>query len=325
MLPYKVIVTNKQLGSGSGAGEAEFEFLSLDDAKAYATSLTTAYSQVSVYIWDGTTVIPYESSAPAFDTDYQAVLDRSTALGYTAPSAAQQTLQNTLVTDLKTAGVWDKLDVFYCFATDGDSDFATLNWKAPSSFQITKTNSPTFTTNEGFAQSGTAYLDTNFQLDTDATNYTQDDAGVFVAFPTLGSVIQSNSRPLGTTYTGNYLDIRLDANGTNFSNRIWHNSTSYIAQDFYKVDNSIIFANRTSSTDVSGRSTDLANDLTYTNSGAATSAPLINYNIVLLKGRGGDYFEQTASIGIAAAGSSLTTAEMEAVEEAWYTNYFTSL
>ena len=261
----------------------------------------------------------------AFDADYQAVLDRSTALGYTAPSAAQQTLQNTLVEDLKTAGVWSKLDVFYVFATDGDSNYATLNWKAPSNFQLTKTNSPTFTANEGFAQSGTAYLDTNFELSTDAVQYTQDDAGVFVAFPTLGSVTQNNSRPLGTTYTGNYLDFRLDANGTNASNRIWHNSASYIAQDFYKVDNSIIFANRTSSTDVSGRSTDLANDLTYTNSEAATSSPLINYNIVLLKGRGADYFEQTASIGIAAAGSSLTTAEMEAVEEAWYTNYFTSL
>jgi hypothetical protein len=66
MLPYKVIVTNKQLSGSGVSGEVEFEFLSLDDAKAYATSLTTAYSQVNVYIWDGTTVIPYESSAPPF-------------------------------------------------------------------------------------------------------------------------------------------------------------------------------------------------------------------------------------------------------------------
>ena len=40
-----------------------------------------------------------------FSADYQAILDRSTTLGYAAPSAAQQILQNTLVADLKTAGV----------------------------------------------------------------------------------------------------------------------------------------------------------------------------------------------------------------------------
>jgi hypothetical protein len=118
---------------------------------------------------------------PAVDADYQAVLDRSTALGYTAPSAAQQTLQNTLVEDLKTAGVWDKLDVFYVFATDGDSDYATLNWKAPSSFQATKTNSPTFTADSGFAGNGSSsYLNTNYNPSTSGTNYTLNDASISI-------------------------------------------------------------------------------------------------------------------------------------------------
>jgi hypothetical protein len=117
------------------------------------------------------------SQGSAFDADYQAVLDRASTLGYTAPSAAQQTLQNTLVEDLKTAGVWSKLDAFYLFATDGDSDYATLNFVAPSSFQATKTNSPTFTADEGFTGDGvSAYLDTNLNASTDTTNYTQDDA-----------------------------------------------------------------------------------------------------------------------------------------------------
>jgi len=125
-----------------------------------------------------------DNPAPStYDADYQAVLDRSTALGYTAPSPAQQTLQNTLVTDLKTAGVWDKLDVFYVFATDGDSNFATLNWKAPSSHQVTKVSSPTFTADSGFSGDGsTAYLDTNFSIANDATNYTQNNASAFTYF-----------------------------------------------------------------------------------------------------------------------------------------------
>jgi hypothetical protein len=126
---------------------------------------------------------PEPVPTPATDADYQAVLDRSTALGYTAPSASQQTLQNTLVTDLKTAGVWDKLDLFYVFATDGDSDYATLNWKAPSSHQVTKVSSPTFTADSGFSGDGsTAYLDTNFSIANDATNYTQNNASTFTYF-----------------------------------------------------------------------------------------------------------------------------------------------
>ena len=111
----------------------------------------------------------------AFDADYQAVLTKANTEGYTIPSSAQQTLQNTLVEDLKTAGVWSKLDIFYVFATDGDSDYATLNWKAPSSFQATKVNSPTFHTDEGFQGDATSsYLDTNFNPNTHSTASSQN-------------------------------------------------------------------------------------------------------------------------------------------------------
>ena len=135
----------------------------------------------------------------AFDTDYQAVLDRASSLGYTAPSEAQKTLQNTLVTDLKTAGVWDKLDLFYVFATDGDSDYATLNWKTPTSFQATKVSSPTFTTNQGFQGDGSsAYLRTNYIPSTDAVNVTPTSmsaGGYEKIFPTstYGSIIGVDS------------------------------------------------------------------------------------------------------------------------------------
>lgn len=122
-------------------------------------------------------------SGVSFDADYQAVLTKASDLGYTAPSAASQTLQNTLVTDLKSAGIWDKLEVFYIFATDGDSDFATLNWKAPSSFQATKVNSPNFSEDSGFSGDGsTAYLDTNFVIATDVQNYSQNNASTFTYF-----------------------------------------------------------------------------------------------------------------------------------------------
>jgi hypothetical protein len=106
------------------------------------------------------------------DPDYQAILDYATTQGYTLPSAGQQALQNQLVVDLKTAGVWSDLDLFYVFATDGDSDFATINWKDVNNFQCTKVNSPNFTTNVGFNSNGTSsYLNTNFNVNSDSINF----------------------------------------------------------------------------------------------------------------------------------------------------------
>ena len=108
-----------------------------------------------------------------FDADYQAILDRSTALGYTEPSTAQQILQNTLVTDLKTAGVWDKLDALYIMANDGSREFGRLNWASPSTFELSEVNSPTFTSNQGFTGDApnSKTLDTGITLDTNTTHF----------------------------------------------------------------------------------------------------------------------------------------------------------
>lgn len=99
------------------------------------------------------------------DIDFQAILDRGSTLGYSLPTGTAFTAGNLLIKELKTAGIWNKLDIFYVFATNGDSDFATLNWKTPASFQATKVNSPTFTSLEGFTGNGSSsYLDTNFHI-----------------------------------------------------------------------------------------------------------------------------------------------------------------
>jgi hypothetical protein len=115
-----------------------------------------------------------------FDADYQAVLDYGTAQGYTLPSGGQQTLQNDLLVALKADGVWSLLDLFYLPATDGDKDFASINWINPSAgFNFISINSPTFTSNVGFKGDATsAYLNTNFQTVTNGVNYTQNNAAI---------------------------------------------------------------------------------------------------------------------------------------------------
>jgi hypothetical protein len=132
-----------------------------------------------------------------FDADYQAVLNYATTQGYTLPSAGQQILQNQLVLDLKTGGIWNKLDTFGVFATDGDSDFALIDWIRLSDY--TAVNSPTFTTNQGFAGDGvSAYIDTNFNPATSGVNYTLNDASRYF-FP---HAFSGQSRMDGTTSIG---------------------------------------------------------------------------------------------------------------------------
>lgn len=107
------------------------------------------------------------------EPDYNSVLSYAATQGYAVPSASQITLQVALITDLKTAGVWDKMDTFAVFATDAGEDFALLDWKRISTDdtvkEYTSVNAPTFTSNVGFQGDGTsAYIETNLNTDADA-------------------------------------------------------------------------------------------------------------------------------------------------------------
>ena len=119
------------------------------------------------------------SSGVKYDADYQAVLNYATTQGYTLPSDEQKLLQNQLLIDLKDSGVWNKLDTFANFATDGGSNFALIDWKRVS--LLTAVNSPTFTTNEGFTGNGTSsYINTNFNPSIGTNNYTLNNASRYI-------------------------------------------------------------------------------------------------------------------------------------------------
>jgi len=136
------------------------------------------------------------SSTPSgsLDPDYQAVLTYATAQGYTLPSLAQRTLQNEVVTSLKAASIWSELDLFYMFATDGDANFATLNWKNPALYKATQVNSPTYTTNIGFTGDGaSAYLNTNWNA-TIGPKFTRNNAshGVYTNPITAATMVSQS-------------------------------------------------------------------------------------------------------------------------------------
>lgn len=117
---------------------------------------------------------------PTNDPDYQAVLDYATLQGYTLPSSSGQTLQNNLVVSLKSAGIWEELDIFYVMATDGDSNFSKLNFKDATNFKLLENGTMSFVSNEGFSRSQGSYLQTQYNCATDAINCSLTSTSHFV-------------------------------------------------------------------------------------------------------------------------------------------------
>jgi len=159
-----------------------------------------------------------------FDADYQAVLNYATSLGYTLPSAGQQVKQNQLMLDLKTAGVWNKLDSFRVYATDGSSSYALIDWKRL--VLCTAVNSPTFTTNVGYKGNGTsAYINSNYRPSTDAVNYSLNSASIFAyisSVRTSGQIQAYQGQFAGVSYL-------LIAAGTTSIGESYVNSNLFVA------------------------------------------------------------------------------------------------
>lgn len=129
------------------------------------------------------------------DADYLYLLTIASGLGYTIPSTSQQELQSDVITSLKLEGLWTIMDYLRIYATDGDADYATLNWANPLTFQAIQMNSPIFTPNSGFSNTGTEYLDANYDARNQGVNYALNDA----SYGFWGENIGGNSyAPMGT-------------------------------------------------------------------------------------------------------------------------------
>lgn len=98
------------------------------------------------------------------------------------PSTAQRIKQNTFFGTLENicGQCLNEADLLYVFATNGDRDFAKINWKSPGNFTLTEVNTPTFTPDVGFSGDGsTSYLNTGWDPTNNGVNYTLDECGAF--------------------------------------------------------------------------------------------------------------------------------------------------
>jgi len=256
--------------------------------------------------------VSLNKTAVVFETEYQAVLDRGTALGYTLPSYSQQILQNKLLVDLKNADVWAKLDVFYNFANDGSAEFGTLNWKSPTTRQCTFLTSPlNFISNQGIQGTGLGYISTNFNPTLGGPNqYTLNDASRYFYLRQNGvSANVSFDGTSSTTVNG----IRRESTQ---ALRINQSTTSINALFDYTGDVGMKSIHRTSSTNVElFNSTSQASRTALSN--AIASSPQF-----ILRGSNTTVFA-THTVSMYAMGASLVSENTSFV--AAYNSYINSI
>jgi hypothetical protein len=111
-----------------------------------------------------------KKTGQSFEAEYQAILDRATALGYTKPTIDQQIKQNTLLKNMKNNNSFALNDLILVFANNGSKEFACINWKNPNGNLASLVNAPIFTINEGFTGRGS--FSPNFFNDYILTGYT---------------------------------------------------------------------------------------------------------------------------------------------------------
>jgi len=249
------------------------------------------------------TITPTPSPA-GYDPDYDAILTYATGQGYTLPTDIQKTLQNQLVVDLKSYGIWTDLDIFYVFATDGDEKFSLINWKNPNAFEATKSSisSPVFTTNQGWDQNGSSnYLITGFITSVNGTGYTLNDAArIYYDYDNDTTTTQVG-------YSGNIVQggVQPDRwNGTNVSSHSV-NSTNLLSSAFDNTGIGLKMIQRTSSTIVN-----LYNNSATPNARTQTSVALdTNTHTILRYGSGaGNYSSNICSMyGLGASMSGKET------------------
>jgi len=114
------------------------------------------------------------------------------------PSNTIKTAIDQLVTDLKAAGVFAKMDALWLVDAH-DDQAARLNLIAPASNTITGT--ATFAAGIGFTGNGTSALDSNYDLSA-GTNYTDASASIFAHSPAFNS---SNGPIFGVTSTSDVI------------------------------------------------------------------------------------------------------------------------
>jgi hypothetical protein len=244
-----------------------------------------------------------------FTSEYKAILDYANSQSWTLPTLDCQKLQDKYIRELKSKGIWNKIDLLHQFTVDNSAtDFTRINWKNPGSNNGASTNL-TFTNKEGYKGNGTnGWWATNYNANTQGVNFQLNDASRFWY---KNEALSGNQRIDGTEgVTGqntctndNTVAQRINQGTSNLDGGISFNTIGF--QAIIRISNTLIRAY-----------TDNVYDIKNSNS---SSVP--NGNIQVF--RTGTNFS-TNNMGLYGAGGSLT--EQNCIDfQDIHQNYLTEL
>lgn len=155
-----------------------------------------------------------------YSSQYAQVLSWAAANGATAPAYDYDKIQeDIMVRALVDSGIWAQSDQIFNFSTTGDKAFSLINLKSPGTLNASYSASqPDFLPGRGFsANAAGPYVNTNYIPSSSATNFTQNNAGIFVHIDSSdpGNTSETDFGAAGAaTLHGISLVSRNSSNGT---------------------------------------------------------------------------------------------------------------
>lgn len=154
-----------------------------------------------------------------YEPETAALMNYCDANGITPANIAEI---DTLISEMKVAGIWQKLDVFYVFAGYGGADFKMINLINPSAHPALAHGGLTWSGSGVKGDGLTGWIDTNFNPAISGINYTLNDASIFAVLyadatssPLSFTGKESNSYDRLTTYVGTIGAINASNNPLN--------------------------------------------------------------------------------------------------------------
>ena len=214
------------------------------------------------------------------------------------PDATRKGVIDALISGLKSDGLWAKLDLLYLLGAH-DAQAARLNVKNPGTNNLSAVNSPTFTTDRGYAGDAvSAYLDTGMAQNA-TVQATQNSHSQHFGIQAKHAAANSQHY-IGTTAAGSPNLVRIDRTGSEMLYVRANNGSEQMASSAVE---GVFSSSRTSATGFKvyrGGSVTL-NDTT------SASVARISANITLLR-QGGVYTTGRMSFYGVGAGLSDTEA-----------------
>ena len=196
----------------------------------------------------------------AFDSSYQSLLDRATALGYVLPNSSEQAIQNQLIIALKNAGIWSRLDGFFVFANNIFSgavysglNFARLNWISPSNAPASAVSQfPSISAKAGFTGNGSNQA-LNLQIaHVSGPNFANPNGSQGVLVGTIPAVSSAVLSTISTTGGANPSRVRNSQSGGTSSVVGSTISSPYTANSFVHINRKLVVATPTIQAFVNG-------------------------------------------------------------------------